>query len=106
VQIAILEDKKDDAALAVEALAHAGHTIRTFAAGDALLAELRRGTFDLLLLDWNLPSVSGLEAAAPRGSSRPARRWRRRRRERHQEGSDTAVHATPATVPLRTPPGR
>jgi DNA-binding response OmpR family regulator len=61
VQIAILEDEKDDAALAVEALADAGHTIRTFTAGDALLAELRRGTFDLLLLDWNLPGLSGLE---------------------------------------------
>jgi DNA-binding response OmpR family regulator len=28
---------------------------------ERLLAELRRQTFDLLILDWNMPELSGIE---------------------------------------------
>jgi DNA-binding response OmpR family regulator len=43
------------------ALTDAGHTCQTFALAKSLMAALRRDTFDLLILDWNLPDVSGVE---------------------------------------------
>ncbi|HMO42856.1 MAG TPA: response regulator transcription factor, partial [Phenylobacterium sp.] len=33
-------------------------------AGEALQAQLRQETFDILLLDWNVPGLSGLELLA------------------------------------------
>jgi len=38
-----------------------GHNCAGLRTGAGLLAELRRETFDLLLLDWNLPDMSGLD---------------------------------------------
>ncbi|MCW8274360.1 response regulator transcription factor [Pseudomonas sp. PCH199] len=36
-------------------------SLQSFARGEDLLRELRRETYDLLILDWQLPDLSGLE---------------------------------------------
>jgi DNA-binding response OmpR family regulator len=61
MRIAILED---DAALAeqmAKALEANGHSLRLFRTGTALMTALKRDTFDLLVLDWNLPDTSGID---------------------------------------------
>lgn len=61
MRIAILED---DAALAdqmAEALEANGHNPLVFRTGAALMTALKRDTFDLLVLDWNLPDTSGID---------------------------------------------
>jgi DNA-binding response OmpR family regulator len=42
-------------------MSRCGHSCVALRTGAGLLAELRRETFDLLLLDWNLPDISGLD---------------------------------------------
>jgi DNA-binding response OmpR family regulator len=58
----------DDDAAQVEAVGRlmtaAGHACTAFQAPKALLAALRRETFDLLIIDWNMPQMSGLETIA------------------------------------------
>lgn len=36
-------------------------TVHRFARGEDLLKQLKRETFDLLILDWQLPDLSGLQ---------------------------------------------
>jgi len=61
MRIAILEDDPDQAELLTHWLRLAGHQTHAFERGAALLAVLERETFDALLLDWNLPEVSGID---------------------------------------------
>ncbi len=53
----------DDDALQLElfkrAIESMGHTCRTHLTGAALLKDLRRETFDLLIVDWQLPDTTG-----------------------------------------------
>lgn len=61
MKIAILED---DATLAQglhKLLIEAGHQSHIFKQGDALLRLLKRGLFDLYVLDWNVPKATGLD---------------------------------------------
>lgn len=64
VKVAILEDEPEQAQYAATVLEGGGHIPLICATGDALIAHLRRDTVDLLLLDWNVPNVSGLEVIA------------------------------------------
>lgn len=64
MKVAVVEDDEAQAELIVRTLATAGHACVTFSTGRALLAKLRQETFDLLMLDWNLPDVAGIEIAA------------------------------------------
>lgn len=64
VKVAILEDEPEQAQYAVGVLEGGGHVPLLFATGDALIAHLRRETVDLLVLDWNVPNVSGLDVIA------------------------------------------
>jgi DNA-binding response OmpR family regulator len=61
MRIAIVEDDPDQAELLTHWLRLAGHQTHAFERGAALLAALERETFDALLLDWNLPEMSGIE---------------------------------------------
>jgi len=61
MRIAVLED---DGALAEHVsttLEGAGHVVQGFSDGKALLARLKRETFDMLVLDWNVPEVAGID---------------------------------------------
>lgn len=62
MRIAILEDDLALASFVERALVPRGHHCDLFSDGQALLRALRRDTYDLLILDWNVPGLSGIEA--------------------------------------------
>ncbi|MFJ3056189.1 response regulator transcription factor [Herbaspirillum sp. NPDC087042] len=59
MNIAILEDDPLGAELVRTTLTQAGHDCQHFSTGTALLAALQRTSFDLLVLDWMLPDMTG-----------------------------------------------
>lgn len=59
VRIAILEDDLALAGYVEKSLTDAAHSCVIFADGQRLIQALHRETFDLLILDWNVPNVSG-----------------------------------------------
>jgi two-component system, OmpR family, response regulator RegX3 len=60
MRIAILEDDPSQLELLSHWLQLAGHHPYPFEQGARLLRTLEHGTFDALLLDWNVPDVSGI----------------------------------------------
>src|ERR1700761_69174 len=61
MRIAILDDDSAQADFVCQTLSAAGHICHAFGAGRELVRQLRRQTFDLLVLDWNVPDMSGEE---------------------------------------------
>ncbi len=61
LRIALLEDDPDQVTLLQNWLHPAGYSCHVFGAGEALLRDLGRNTFDLLIIDWELPGLSGIE---------------------------------------------
>ncbi|MCC6535576.1 MAG: response regulator transcription factor [Burkholderiales bacterium] len=64
MRTAILEDDTNQAQVLARWLADAGHDCHAFESGKALVRNLGRETYDLLLLDWNVPDMSGPEVLA------------------------------------------
>ncbi|MEY1660799.1 response regulator transcription factor [Isoalcanivorax beigongshangi] len=60
MRIAYLEDDQAQAELIQHWLTEAGHTCNHCASGREFMVLMRRETFDLLLLDWEVPDFSGL----------------------------------------------
>ena len=61
MRIAILEDDPALADQMSHALEESGHGSQLFRTGGALVTALKRDTFDMLVLDWNLPDMSGVD---------------------------------------------
>lgn len=61
MRVAVLEDDPLLAELLCATLADAGHDCHAVATGPAMLVRLRQESFDLMLLDWNVPGMTGLE---------------------------------------------
>ena len=61
MRIAILDNDVDQLALTKNTLESVGHHCMTYTAGGTLLRELKGETFDLLVVDWQLPDISGPE---------------------------------------------
>ncbi len=59
MRIAAVDDDTLQLELFTHALGAMGHACHTFATGAALLKSLRRETYDLLIVDWQLPDTSG-----------------------------------------------
>jgi len=62
MRIALLEDDPDQAAILNAWLGEAGYRCRTFTSGAEYLREIARESYDLHILDWNVPDVSGEQA--------------------------------------------
>jgi len=61
MRIAILEDDPSQLELLSHWLKLAGHHAHTFEQGSPLLRILEHESFDALLLDWNVPDLSGVD---------------------------------------------
>ena len=62
MRIALLEDEQDQAHLVSAWLTAAGHSCHVCKGGKDLVREAQRESFDLFLLDWEVPGMSGAEA--------------------------------------------
>jgi len=61
MRIAFLEDDQPQAEVIKSWLQAADHSCRHFTKGSLFLKEVRRESYDLLILDWELPESSGIE---------------------------------------------
>lgn len=61
MRLAILEDNHEHAQLLHEWLTAAGHSCRAYASGKEFIKDAGRESFDLMLLDWQVPDVDGME---------------------------------------------
>lgn len=61
MRVALLEDDSSFRAQIETILEASGHSCHSFATSRALTKALRQDSFDLLLLDWNLPDFDGID---------------------------------------------
>ena len=61
VRVAFLEDSPEEATAVQNLLAQNGYDVFHQSNGKDFLDMLRQDTFDLLMLDWNVPNLSGYE---------------------------------------------
>ena len=61
MRIAILEDDPDQLALLKRWIADDGHDVHGYESGRETMKQAGRESFDLFMLDWQVPDVSGLE---------------------------------------------
>jgi len=61
MHIALLEDDKDQSELMQATLEDAGHKCVVFSSGKDMTMALVRESYDLLILDWLVPDMNGLE---------------------------------------------
>lgn len=64
MRIGIVDDELEMHSFLARVLGEGGHSCVCMQNGQQMLRSLQRETFDLLLLDWNLPDVSGLNIIA------------------------------------------
>lgn len=64
MRIAILDDDSSQLEFVTESLSPAGHRCHAFTEGRALIRELRRESYDLIVLDWNVTDMQGDEVLA------------------------------------------
>jgi two-component system, OmpR family, response regulator RegX3 len=61
MRIALLEDDPDQAGLLKRWLGQAGHALTSYDKGKAFVKHIARESYDLYLLDWDIPDMSGEE---------------------------------------------
>jgi DNA-binding response OmpR family regulator len=61
LDIALLEDEPGQAQLVIDWMRAAGHSVEHETHGEAFLRLCRSKPFDLAILDWELPDISGIE---------------------------------------------
>jgi DNA-binding response OmpR family regulator len=59
MRIAVLDNDRSQADLICQVLSSAGHSCQTYDSGKDLLAHLRKDSFDMLILDWQVADLSG-----------------------------------------------
>lgn len=62
LRVLVVEDDPVNSMLAIEMLQHAGAQVETADSGPAALALLRTQPVDVVLMDWRMPGMDGLEA--------------------------------------------
>jgi DNA-binding response OmpR family regulator len=73
MRIAVLDDDPLQLQMVLTTLQGAGHHVYGFALGKQIVHGLQRESFDLVILDWQVPDLSGLEVL----------QWLRRTEKRH-----------------------
>lgn len=61
LRIALLEDDTEQAERTASLLQDVGHQVNLFSRGRALLKQLTLESYDLIMLDWEIPDVSGYD---------------------------------------------
>ena len=61
MRIVILEDDRDQADLLCAWLEEANHQCTVYRDGNSFIRAYKQDSYDLVLLDWNVPNVSGIE---------------------------------------------
>ena len=61
MRIAVLDNERSQADLICQVLSSAGHTCHTYDSGKEMLANLRKDSFDMLILDWQVADLGGAE---------------------------------------------
>ncbi|ATQ73510.1 DNA-binding response regulator [Massilia violaceinigra] len=61
MRIAVLDNDRSQADLICQVLTSAGHVCQSFDSGKDLLGQLRKDSFDMLVLDWQVADMSGTE---------------------------------------------
>lgn len=61
MRIAVLDDDRSQTDLVCQVLSAAGHNCYPFQSGKEMLNQLRREAFDMLVIDWQVPDLSGPE---------------------------------------------
>ena len=61
MKVAIVDDDPSQVDLISHAISSLGHDCQGFERGQALIRQMRRDTFDFLVLDWHLPDMTGPE---------------------------------------------
>jgi DNA-binding response OmpR family regulator len=61
MRIAVLDDDRSQVELVCQVLSAAGHACHPFQSGKEMLNQLRRESFDMLILDWQVPDLTGPE---------------------------------------------
>ena len=61
MRIAVLDDDQLQLEMVERVVLEMGHTCNLFTTGQLFLQELRRETYDMLMVDWELPDTSGPE---------------------------------------------
>lgn len=64
MRIALLEDDPDQVDIVSLWLMNAEHSVVAHGSGAEFLRDVRRDSFDLYMLDWSLPDISGVEVLA------------------------------------------
>ena len=61
MRIALLEDDENQSDLYKTWIEDAGHACASFASGKAFIKHIGRESYDLILLDWGIPDITGAE---------------------------------------------
>ena len=61
MRIAVLDDDRSQSDLVCQVLTTAGHACHAFESGKDMLNQLRRESYDMLIIHWQIPSLSGAE---------------------------------------------
>ncbi|MES2316855.1 MAG: response regulator transcription factor [Pseudomonadota bacterium] len=61
MRIAVLDNDRSQADLICQVLTSAGHTCQVFDSGKEMLAQLRKDSVDMLILDWQVADMGGAE---------------------------------------------
>ena len=64
MRLAVLDDDRELCAQVALAMRSGGHSCFEYYSGEALRRALRRESYDLLMLDWDLPDLSGIDLLA------------------------------------------
>ena len=61
MRIAVLDDDRTQTDLVCQVLTTAGHSCHPFQSGKEILLQLKRDNFDMLIIDWQVPDLSGAD---------------------------------------------